>query len=73
VPDPIFWWRQDRAQRDVDRADEHLARQVAWERQLLSEHEARNRRLLDDEERRMSSVFDVDPMDEPDLSVRWPE
>ena len=74
MPDAIWWWKQDKAQRDVDRADEYMAARFAgWEKRLLSDEEARNRRLLDDEERRMSSVFDSDAMEEGDdlFEVRW--
>ena len=59
-------WRLERQQRDIDRADEFLARQEAWERRLLSEDAARDRRLMDDEERRGESVFDRDPLLEGD-------
>ena len=55
-------WRLEWQQRQVDRADEFLARQEAWERRLLSEDAARERRLMDDEERRGESVFDRDPL-----------
>ena len=68
MTEPAWVWKSDRAQRDIDRADEHLAKINAWERRLLSDEAARNRKLEDDEERRMLSVFEVEWEDPGDDS-----
>ena len=67
--EPAWVWKRDKEQRDIDRADEHLERINAWERRLLSDEAARNRKLEDDEERRMLSVFEVEWEDPGDESV----
>ena len=67
----------DRQQRDVDLGDRIIDRErrTAFERRLLSDEAARNRRLEDDEERRVGSVFEDDPMEMDDgpYAVRWPD
>ena len=47
-------WRWD----ELDEMDRR--RGEAWEQQLLADDRVRERRMLDDEERRMMSVFEVE-------------
>ena len=68
----------DWSQRQVDRADEHeaqawAARMTAWEKLLLSDERARERRIMDGEDRRMMSWFDTDPIEMGDdlFGVSW--
>ena len=57
-------WRQeqddfnDRRAEHFDLIDRH--RHDAFERALLTDEQVRNRRLLDDEERRVDGIFDRD-------------
>ncbi len=55
-------WREALDDYNLSRADAHveLERWTMFERSLLTEDELRNRRLLDDEERRCDGFFDRD-------------
>ena len=70
-------WRQAQDEYNARRAEHYdlidRGRWTGWERSLLNDDEVRNRRLLDDEERRCDGWFDRDMEyhdDEPEQSER---
>ncbi len=59
------WW----AERDQADVDAGARKWDAFERALLNDDQVRERRMLDDEERRCDSVFEQDWEDDDGLST----